>query len=94
MLVAGMEIKQVHEVAYRWAVDRDVRIVFLHFWIWEIVSAAVRQRRQSPVGFDELQNGNVVGVVVRDVAWLGEFGDYERGDSRSIAEEVDGLNVS
>src|SRR5260370_33859677 len=58
------EIEQVPEVADCRAVDRHVGAGRL-YRVWQVVTAACRERLQTPVVFDKLQHRNlvVIGVI-------------------------------
>src|SRR5713226_2565593 len=71
LLFERAKVEQVHQIADGWAVQRDVGVA-AGDGIREIVAAAAGERRQSPVGFDELQDRNVVGIRVRDMPRRGE----------------------
>src|ERR1700688_948602 len=66
------ESEQVHQVADSRTVQRRIGIGFGGDWVGEIITAASGHRRQMPVGFDELQNRDVIGIGVRDVTGRGE----------------------
>src|ERR1700732_1504209 len=51
-----VKVEQVHQISDRRTVQRHVGIVLAGFGIGVIVSATTRQRSQSPVGLDELQD--------------------------------------
>src|SRR5215813_13909867 len=87
-------MKQVEQVSNGRAVDRNIRISLLLNWIGEIVPATRSQRTQSPIPLDELQDRDVVGVSVVDVATLGEVRYNNQWNPWSVAEEVERLNVS
>ena len=63
-------------------------------WIRVIVAAATGERIQFPISFNELQDGNVVGVAVDHVAWQRVRGNSIQRNSRAIAEEIEGLHVA
>src|ERR1700739_2365614 len=93
--VLKLELQQVEQVSYGGTVDRGVladrRVVF---WIREVVPAAIGQGRESPVPFDELDDRDVIGVVVRNVTGFGEPRNHQQGDARAIAEVIERLNVT
>src|SRR5215468_5546198 len=62
------KVEQIHQIADGRTVQWNVGMVAPGVGVREVVAAAVCQRRQSPVGLDELQNRDVVGVSMRDVA--------------------------
>ena len=53
-----------------------------------------RDSLQSPVPLDELQDRNVIGVIVRDVAGLGVGRNHDQRNARAVAEEVERLHVT
>jgi hypothetical protein len=63
-----VETEQVEEVAEGRAVERHVRIMVINDRVREIIPAARRQWFQEPIPLDELQDRDVVGVGVADVA--------------------------
>ncbi len=89
-----MEVEQVHQIANRRGVQRDVWVVLAGDWVGQIVAAAIAYRGQVPVGFDEFQDRDVIGIGVRDVSGLGVFGDYQDWNSGSVAVVVECLYVS
>src|SRR5580692_12176735 len=94
LVVSAVKVEQIKQVADRRRILRQVRIVVIHTWIWQIVSAASADCRQVPVPFDELQNRNVVRVVVRNVARLGERRNHDQRNARPVSEKVQRLHVS
>src|SRR5258708_15567105 len=86
--------EQVHQIADRWTIQRNVRVALAGYGIGEIVPAAGSQRSQSPVGFDELQDRSVVSVGVRDVPGVGVLGNHERGYPGAVTKVVERLNVA
>jgi hypothetical protein len=71
-----LEVEQVEQIADRGAVGRGViadRGVVCR--VWQIIAAAARDSRQLPVALDELQDRDVVGVGVADMAAAAEVGD-------------------
>ena len=49
---------------------------------------------KSPVPLDELQDRNVVGVFVRDVAGLGVLRNHDQRNARAVAEEIQRLHIA
>ena len=66
------EAEQIHQVADGGLIKGHVGIPDGGFRIREVVAAAIGDRRQFPIGFDELQYRNVIGVSMGDVTWFGE----------------------
>lgn len=66
--VIVVEVKQVEQIADRRTVNRNVRIEKQRDRVREIIAAPVRERPQAPVALDELQNRDVIGVRVANVA--------------------------
>src|SRR6266702_2912921 len=89
-----LEVEEVGEVADGGTVDGDVGVGVLLLGVGEIVAAVAGERLQLPVVLDEFEDGDVVRVLVRNVAGFGEGRDDEQWDAGSVAEEVDGLNVA
>src|SRR6266550_4830244 len=85
--------KQGSEIANRGTVEREIRSVRRRNRVRQIVAAAGRQRWQSPIPFDELQNRSVIGISVIDVTVLGKRRHRDQNRARPITEEIDGLNV-
>src|ERR1700674_5688613 len=54
--VVVVKAEQVHQIADRWTIQGNVKVVRVRYRIVEIVAAAIGQRIQSPVGLDELQD--------------------------------------
>jgi hypothetical protein len=55
------EIEQIEQIPEGGGIQRDIRIVLAHHRIREIVAAALRDRSQTPVAFDEFQDRYVIG---------------------------------
>jgi hypothetical protein len=70
--VVVSEVEQVEEITDGRAVEGHVGIIVVHSRIREVIAAAVRKRLQIPIPLDELEDGDVVGVRVADVAAAGE----------------------
>src|SRR5580692_13156040 len=94
LFVSAIKVEQIKQVADRRRILRHVRIVIIHPRIWQIVSAASADCRQVPVPLDELQNRNVVRVVVRNVARLGERRNHDQRNARPVSKKVQRLHVS
>src|SRR5260370_6306622 len=88
------EIEEVEEIAEGRAIEWHVGIIFVDYGVWEIVAAAMRQGLQVPIALDELQDRNVVGVAMADVASAGEGRNDNQRNARPVAKEVQGLNVA
>ena len=56
-----LEVEQRTQIAHGRAVGGKIRIL-THERIGQVIAAAGRERCQSPVVLDELQNGGVIGV--------------------------------
>src|SRR5260370_14880054 len=94
MGAVASEIEEVEEIAEGRAIEWHVGSIFVDYGIWEIVAAAMRQGLQVPIALDELQDRNVVGVAMADVASAGEGRNDNQGNARPVAKEVQGLNVA
>src|SRR6516165_6427028 len=94
MITIVAKLEEVKEVADGRRILGNVGIVLFGLGIGQIVAATIRDCRQVPVAFDELQNGNVVGIMVRDVAGLDVLGDHDQGNARAVAEKVQRLYIS
>src|SRR4030088_1052995 len=88
------KVEQVRQIADRWTIQRNVRVALAGYRVGEIVPAASRQRRQSPVGLDELQDRRVVSIGVRDMPGLGVLRNHERGYPGAVTKVVERLNVA
>src|SRR5712691_9147037 len=88
------EIEQVHHVADGWAVQRNIWVAATGNRVREVVTAARGHWRQPPVRFDELQNRNVVGVLMRDVSSSGVRRHYDGGNPGAVTKVVQGLYVT
>src|SRR5215469_18617733 len=88
------ELEQIEQIADGRAVLRHIRIVLVRMGVREVVSAPRSQGLKVPVALDELQDRDVVGVCVADVAALGEGRNHDHRDARPIAEEVERLDVA
>jgi len=89
-----VERKQIEEITDGRAVDRDVGIIIASDRIREIIAAPIRQRLKVPVPLDELQDRDMVGVGVADMATRGERRDDDQGNPGPVAEEIDRLDVA
>src|SRR6266849_6633686 len=94
VVVLVSEVEEVEEIAKCRTVERHIGIIVLDNGIGEIIAAAMRQRFQVPVALDELQNRDVVGVGMADVASPGEGRNDNQRNARAVAEEVQRLNVA
>ena len=70
--VVVSEVEQIKEVADGRGIERHIGVAFLGDGVREIVAAAMGERLQIPIPLDELENRDVVGVSVADVAAPGE----------------------
>jgi hypothetical protein len=70
VVIAGVvsEVEQIKEVADGRGIERHIRVAFLGDGVREIIAAAMGERLQIPIPLDELENRDVVGVSVADVA--------------------------
>lgn len=68
LLLAGREIEQAEKVVDSRRVDWHVGVLRSGDRIGEIVAASFRDGWKPPVGFDELNDRNVICVLVCDVA--------------------------
>ena len=66
--VVVSEVEQIKEIADGRGIERHIGIVFLDNGVREIIAAAMGKRLQIPIPLDELENRDVVGVSVADVA--------------------------
>src|SRR5205085_6185073 len=80
------ESKQVKQVPDRRRVLRHISIVGAYNGIGKVVAAAIADRGQVPVALDELENGNVVGILMRNVAGLGEGRDHDQRSEEHTSE--------
>src|SRR3954469_10350308 len=86
------EVERIEQIAERRAVGRHIRIVLRRLRVGQIVTAAIRQRLELPVAFDELQDRDMVAIAVMDLS-AGRIGrENQQRDARSVAEEVDRLD--
>src|SRR4030088_1197100 len=88
------KVEQVRQIADCWTIQRNVRAALAGYRVGEIVPATSRQRSQSPVGLDELQDRGVICVSVRDVPGFGVLGNHERGYPGAVTKVVERLNVA
>ena len=70
--ISVVEFKEAEEIVDRRAIEWNVRVLRRGDGIGEVVTAPTRDGGKVPVVLDELQDRNVIGVFVRDVAGLGE----------------------
>src|SRR5580693_6534025 len=88
------EAEQVKEVADCRRIVRYIRVGGTHFRVGEIVPAAGGHGTDVPVPLDELENGNVIRIVVRDVAGSGIRRNDKQRNARAIPEVVERLNIT
>src|SRR5712692_4738162 len=88
------EVEEVEEIAERRTVERHVGIIVVDDRVRKIIAAAMRQRFQVPVAFDELQNRDVVRVGVADVPTAAKGRNHNERNARTIAKKVQRLNVA
>ena len=56
-LWAGVrKIEEMHQITDGRSVDRHIRITCVDSWVGQIIKAARRKRRESPVALDKLKN--------------------------------------
>lgn len=89
-----IEMEHIEQITERGAVQWNIRIIVIHNRVGEVVPAPMSQRLQSPVPLDELEDGNMISVSVIDVAASGKRRDDDERNARSIAKEIDWLNVA
>ena len=70
--VVVSEVEQIEEIADGRGIEWHIRVVSLGYGVREIIAAAMGERLQIPIPLDELENRDVVGVSVADVATTGE----------------------
>ena len=91
--LALIEVEQFEQIA-------DSRAIDWHVWvapslrIGKVVAATLSQRLESPVPFDELQYGDVVRVVVSDVACFCVRRNHDERNARAVAKVVEWLHVA
>src|SRR5487761_2535538 len=93
-LSIGLKVKQVEQISYGRAIERYIGVLFGHDGIRIVIATAAGKRFQSPVPFDELQDGNVVSVGMAHVAGTGVRGHDDHRNARAVAEEVQRLHVA
>src|ERR1700739_400701 len=67
---ALVEVERAEQVADRGCVDRHIWVRAGLFRVRQIVAAAARDRGGLPVALDELHDGRVIVVLVRDASAL------------------------
>src|ERR1700761_2400797 len=92
--VLAAEVEQVEQIADRRAVGRNVRVALRRNRVRIIVPAAVGDRLQAPIALDELDDRDVIGVVVRDVARDRVRRDHDQGNAGAVAEIVERLHIA
>src|ERR1700685_534333 len=88
------EGKRVGQIADCGAVGWDIGIAFLLFWIRQVIPAPSSDRRQTPVLFNELDDGDVVSVLVGDMTTRGVRRNDEHWNAGTVAKEVNWLDVT
>src|ERR1700761_8296236 len=89
-----IKAEQVEEVADGRRIVRHIRIGRAYLRVGHVVPAEGGHRTEIPVPLDELEDGNVIRIVVRDVscAGVGRY-NHERNPG-TVAEVVERLNVA
>src|SRR5271165_5796092 len=80
------KIEQVEQVANGWAVRWNVRACRSRNGIGEVIPAALRNRIEVPVSFDELQERNVIPISMGNVSRNRVRRNCDQRDARAIAE--------
>jgi len=94
MTMSMSELEHVEQIAEGWAIERHVGIIGVRNRIREIIAAPRRQGLQVPIALDEFQNRDVIGVCVVHMPALGKRRDDNQRDARTVAEEIERLNVT
>src|SRR6202035_2505211 len=89
-----IEREQVEQVGDRRAVQRNVGAVRQSDRVWHVVAAAMRDRLQAPIALDELDDRDVIGIGMRDVARDQIRRDHDQRDTGAVAEEVERLHIA
>ena len=63
-------------------------------WVRIVVSAAVCNRAQPPVSFDEFQDGNVVRILVRDISTPSIWRNNNHRNPGAIAKIIERLHIT
>src|SRR5580704_8418824 len=90
-LWSGREVKQIEQVADGWTVRRHVRVIRRGDRVGEIIPAAAGDRRQAPIPLDELEDGDMIRVLVRDMSRCVVGRHHDQRDTRTVAEEIEGV---
>src|SRR5258705_12725045 len=88
------EVEEVEKIAEGRAVERHIGILVVHDGVREVIAAAMGQGLEVPIPLDELEDGDVVGVGVADVAAGGEGRNRDQRNARAITEEVQRLDIA
>src|SRR6202045_2053296 len=88
------EGEEVKHVADSWAVQGDIWIGLLSDRVGEVIAAATGYWRQFPIGLDEFEYRNMIGICVRDVAGFGVWRNHQSWNPGSISEEIERLDVA
>jgi len=94
MTMSMSELEHVEQIAEGWAIERHVGIIWVRNRIREIIAAPRRQGLQVPIALDELQNRDVIRIRVVHMPALGKRRDDNQRDARTVAEEIERLNVT
>jgi hypothetical protein len=62
------EVEQIEEIADGRTIQRHIGIVIVRDGVREVIAAAMSERLQVPIPFDELEDRHVVGIPMADVA--------------------------
>ena len=92
--VVVTEVEKFEQVTDRRTVDRHIWVSPLRLRVGEIVAAAACDGVQIPIPLDEFEDGNVIGIVVRDVPPCGVGRHNDQRNPRAVAEEVQRLNIT
>ena len=94
MTMSMSELEHIEQIAEGWAVEWHVGIIGVRNRIREIIAAPRRQGLQVPIALDEFQNRDVIGVCVVHMPALGKRRDDNQRYARTVAEEIERLNVT
>src|SRR5215510_8599090 len=93
-IVMAIEIEHLEQISDGGAVAGHIGIVLMRDRVGEVIAAARRERPETPIALDELQDRDMVIVGVHHAAAAREGRDHDERDTRAVAEEIERLDVA
>src|SRR6267378_43111 len=88
------EVEEAEQIVDGRAVVGDKRVVRIGYGIGKVVAAAVSDSAETPIAFDKFENGDMVAIVVGNMATTAVGGYHDQWDARAITEEIEVLDIA